>query len=260
MTLAFGLTLFSLGLGGAFVAGLLGVGGALVMIPMLLYVPPLLDVGRLSLKAVSGITMVQVVAATFSATLAHRRYEAVNPRIAWLGGGAMATASLLGALASYHVYERWLLLAFALMVTAAAILMLMADRISPPSRPLPERFSLPRVVVVCAGVGVLTGLVGAGGAFLLIPLLVTIVRLPLRVTIGTSLAIALAAAVAGVAGKAATGQVPYVSAIVVAAGALPGGHLGAYVSRRLSVRQLRLAFLLTIGAVAVRVWWDILYY
>jgi uncharacterized membrane protein YfcA len=260
MTVAFGLTLLSLGLSGAFVAGLLGIGGALVMIPLLLYVPPLLDVGRLSLKAVSGITMVQVVAATLSATIAHRRYEAVNARLAWIGGGAMAAASLLGALGSYHVYERWLLVAFALMVTGAAVLMVMADRIAPSSRPLPEQFSVVRTILVCAGVGILTGLVGAGGAFLLIPLLVTVVRLPLRVTIGTSLAIALAAAVAGVTGKALTGQIPYASALVVAAGALPGGHLGAYVSRRLSVDQLRLAFLVVIGVVAARVWWDVLYY
>jgi uncharacterized membrane protein YfcA len=260
MTLGFGLTLLSLGMGGAFVAGLIGVGGALVMIPLLLYVPPFLDVGRLSLKAVSGITMVQVVAATLSATIAHRRYEAVNGRIAWIGGTAMAGASLLGALASYRVYERWLLVAFALMVTGAAVLMVTADRIAPPSRPLPVQFSAARTVLVCAGVGVLTGLVGAGGAFLLIPLLITVVRLPLRVTIGTSLAIALAAAVAGAVGKGLTGQIPYASALIVAAGALPGGHLGAWASRRLSVGQLRLAFLLTIGAVAVRVWWDLLHY
>jgi uncharacterized membrane protein YfcA len=260
VTLGFGLTLLSLGAGGAFVAGLLGIGGALVMIPLLLYVPPLLDVGKLSMKAVSGITMVQVVAATLSATIAHHRHEAVNGRIAWIGGTAMAGASLLGALGSYHVYERWLLTAFALMVTGAAILMLTADRIAPPSRPLPAQFSAARTVLVCVGVGCLTGLVGAGGAFLLIPLLITVVRLPLRVTIGTSLAIALAAAVAGVVGKGVTGQIPVAPALVVAVGALPGGHLGAWVSRRLTVRQLRLAFLLTIGAVALRVWWDVLWY
>ena len=47
MTLAFTLTLLALGFFGAFVAGLLGVGGAIVMIPLLLYAPPLLEVGAL---------------------------------------------------------------------------------------------------------------------------------------------------------------------------------------------------------------------
>lgn len=260
MTLAFAVTLLLLGLSGAFVAGLLGIGGAMVMIPLLLYVPPALDVGRLSMKAVGGITMVQVVAATLTATLAHYRYQAVNRQIAWVGGASMGLASLVGAMGSYYVYERWLLVCFAIMVSAAGVLMLAADRLSPASRPVPEKFSVQRTALVCAGVGVLTGMVGAGGAFLLVPLLFTVVKLPLRVTIGTSLAIAAAAAVAGVIGKAATGQIPYASALIVAAGALPGGHLGAAVSRRLSTAQLRLAFTVVIGAVAARVWWNVLYY
>lgn len=260
MTLGLGLTLLVLGMGGAFVAGLLGIGGAMVMIPLLLYVPPVLNVGTLSMKAIGGITMVQVVAATVSATIAHHRHEQVNSRVAWMGGTSMAASSLLGAVVSYYIHERWILVAFALMVSAAAVLMLVADRISPPSRPLPAKFSLQRTVLVCVGVGFLTGLVGAGGAFLLVPLLLTVVRLPLRVTIGTSLAIAAAAAVAGTAGKAATGQIPYAAALIVAAGALPGGHLGAAVSRRLTNQQLRVAFALIVAVVATRVWWHVLSY
>jgi len=57
VTVAFALTLLTLGFVGAFVAGLLGVGGAIVMIPLLLYAPPLLEVGTLDVKAVAGVTM-----------------------------------------------------------------------------------------------------------------------------------------------------------------------------------------------------------
>ena len=63
MTFEFLATLAVLGLTGAFVAGLLGVGGAIVMIPLLLYGPPLLGVGALDLRAVTGVTMAQVFAA-----------------------------------------------------------------------------------------------------------------------------------------------------------------------------------------------------
>src|SRR6266508_775444 len=71
MTLAFALTLILLGLVGAFVAGLLGVGGAIVMIPLLLYVPTLLGVGQLDAKAVAGVTMAQVLVAAISVMIAH---------------------------------------------------------------------------------------------------------------------------------------------------------------------------------------------
>ena len=260
MTLAFAATLVGLGLGGAFVSGLLGVGGAIVMIPLLLYVPPLLDVGRLSMKAVAGVTMVQVLVAATSGMIAHRRHQAVNAELAWVGGVAMASGSLLGALGSYYVDDRWLLLVFALMVTAAGALMLVPiDALAPPP-PVgdPQRFSGRRTVAVCAGVGLGAGLVGAGGAFLLVPLLLVVVGVPIRVTIGSSLAITAVASLTGVVGKLATGQIPYESALIVALGAVPGAQLGAAVSRRLSGDRLKLALGLIIVVTAVRVWWDVL--
>ncbi|HEX9125912.1 MAG TPA: sulfite exporter TauE/SafE family protein, partial [Methylomirabilota bacterium] len=64
MTVPFILTLAALGFAGAFASGLVGVGGAIVMIPLLLYVPPLLGVGSLDIKTVAGVTMAQVLAAS----------------------------------------------------------------------------------------------------------------------------------------------------------------------------------------------------
>jgi len=262
MTLAFAATLMGLGLGGAFVAGLLGVGGAIIMIPLLLYVPPLVDVGKLSVKAVAGVTMVQVLVAATSGMLAHRRHRAVNAELAWVGGVAMASGSLVGALGSYYVYDRWLLLIFALMVTAAGALMIVPVEAAAPSLPIgePRRFSRPLTATVCGSVGVGAGLVGAGGAFLLVPLLLAVVGVPIRVTIGSSLAITALSSSMGVVGKLVTDQIPYESALVVAIGAVPGAQLGAALSRRLSGSQLRLALGLIIVVIAVRVWWDVLTY
>ena len=97
MTLALAITLFVLGTAGAFVAGLLGVGGAIVMIPLLLYVPPLLGVGALDMRSVTGVTIVQVFVAALSGMIAHRRGRAVHLRLAWIGGTAMAIGMLTGA-------------------------------------------------------------------------------------------------------------------------------------------------------------------
>jgi uncharacterized membrane protein YfcA len=261
VTAAFALTLFALGVTGSFVAGLLGVGGAIVMIPLLLYVPPLLGVGKLSVKAVAGITMVQVLVAAMSGMLAHRRYQAIDAELASVGGTFMAIGSLAGAIGSYYVYERWMLMIFACMVTAAGLVMLAPARLFGPDRVLDTvRFSRVRTALVTGAVGVTAGLVGAGGAFLLVPLLLVVVGVPIRVTIGSSLAITAISATAGVVGKLATDQVPYLSALIVALGAVPGAQLGAAVSRRLSVWQLKLALGLTIGLIAVRVWWDVFTY
>jgi uncharacterized membrane protein YfcA len=114
-----------------------------------------------------------------------------------------------------------------------------------------------RAVVVCAAVGVFAGLVGAGGAFLLVPLLIAVVGVPIRVTIGSSLAITAMSAATGFIGKLVTGQIPWGPAVFVALGAMPGAQLGALVSRRLSGEWLRRALFLVVLLTALRVWWDL---
>jgi uncharacterized membrane protein YfcA len=119
-------------------------------------------------------------------------------------------------------------------------------------------FSTSRAIAVASGVGLCAGLVGAGGAFLLVPLLLYVVGVPLRVTIGTSLAITAFASISGVAGKLATGQVPLVPALAVVAGALPGAQIGSHFSAKLPGRWLKIALAAVVVVSALRVWWDLL--
>jgi uncharacterized protein len=253
------LTLFVLGFCGAIVAGMLGVGGAIVMIPMLLYVPPLLGVGAIDMKIVAGITMVQVFVAAVSGMIAHRRSRAVHARLAILGGPAMAIGTLSGALASSLVSDLVLLVVFAIMATVAAILMFLPlETAGQPMFAEQVTFDPPRAIAVCLTVGVAAGLVGAGGAFLLVPLLLFVVGIPIRVTIGSSLAITAVASLAGVIGKVVTGQVLLVPAAAVALGALPGAQVGAYLSRRFSGARLKQGLALIVVLSALRVWLDVL--
>jgi uncharacterized protein len=248
-----------LGAIGAFISGLLGVGGAIVMIPLLLYIPPVLGVGMLDMRSVAAITMVQVFIASVSGMIAHGRQRAVNRRLAVVGGAAMGAGSLAGALASRYVPQRWLLIVFAVMVTVAFLLMFLPEPVPDVSEPAVAKEYRASLTAATAGVvGVAAGFVGAGGAFLLVPLLLVVVGVPIRVTIGSSLAITAVAATAGVIGKAVTEQIPLPPAVMVAAGALPGAQLGAASSRRLSGVALRRALLAVIVATGARVWWNLL--
>jgi uncharacterized protein len=259
MSLAFTLTLVGLGFAGAVVAGMLGVGGAIVMIPLLLYVPPLLGAGVLDMRNVAGVTMVQVFVAAVSGMIAHRRHRAVNLRLAWIGGTAMALGTLSGAVASSLLPDVTLLAVFALMATAAAALMFLPlETAGQPVFAEHVTFDPMRAAAVCAMVGVAAGLVGAGGAFLLVPMLLFVVGIPIRVTIGSSLAITALASLAGVAGKLVTGQILFGPAIAVALGAMPGAQLGGTLSRRLSGARLKLILGIVIVVSATRVWWDLI--
>src|SRR5438128_4017667 len=229
------------------------------MIPLLLYVPSFLGVGMLDMKSVAGITMVQVFVAAVSGVIAHRRGRAVHGPLVWIGGFSMAAGSLAGALASKYTSQHFLLLVFALMATAATGLV--AVRMESLELPIfadHVRFSRRRAALVSLGVGLGAGLVGAGGAFLLVPLLVVLVGVPLRVTIGSSLGITALAAAAGLGGKVITWQVPWPLALAVAAGAVPGAQLGARVSRRLPTRWLKATLFVIVAATTIGTWWDLL--
>jgi uncharacterized membrane protein YfcA len=251
--------LLGLSLGGAFVSGLVGVGGAIVMVPLLLFGPPLLGVGRLDVKTVAAVTMVQVFVAALSGVIAHRRRRAVKTDLAVVGGAAMAAGSLAGAVASVYASDHALLLTFGLMtLVALALMFIPVETVGQPIFAELVEYSRGRAVVVCLTVGLMAGFVGAGGAFLLVPLLLVFVRIPIRITIGSSLAITAVAATAGVVGKAATGQVPLEPTVAAVLGAVPGAQLGALVSRHLSGLALRRVLFVVILGSAVRVWWDLL--
>jgi uncharacterized membrane protein YfcA len=106
-------------------------------------------------------------------------------------------------------------------------------------------------------VGLLVGLVGAGGGFLLVPLMIYLLHVPVRVAVGSSLAIVALSGIAGAIGKAVTGQVDWFYALALVTGALPGAQFGAMSSRRVPAGLLaRLLGALT-ALVAIKMFWDL---
>jgi hypothetical protein len=144
------------------------------------------------------------------------------------------------------------------MAIVASVLMLVLRNRMPPEIDAAPTFSRPLAFGLGAGVGLLAGMVGAGGAFILIPGLLYLVRIPLRLTIGTSLWIVVASSIAGLVGKAVTGQIDWPLALALLAGALPAGRLGAIVSRRTHPTRLATVLGLMIALVALRMWADVL--
>ena len=111
--------LFVLGLIGGTLSGLLGIGGGLVIVPLLLYVPQFLGV-HLDIRAATAVAVVQVTAATLSGTIAHRRRGAVHGRLAITMSVASASGALVGGVVSAYVPAELLLLTTACLATLAA--------------------------------------------------------------------------------------------------------------------------------------------
>ena len=250
--------LIGIGFFAAFMSGLLGVGGAVLLIPLLLYLPPLLGLAAIGIKTVTGITIVQVTGGALSGGLAHLNDRRVDRPLFLVVGLSMAVTSFLGALLSARVPGTVLEAVFASMALVAAALMLVLRNRTPPEIAGAPTFNRPLAFLVGSGVGFLAGMVGAGGAFILIPVLLYVIRIPLRVTIGTSLWIVVASSISGLVGKAVTGQVDWSLAFALLGGALPAGLFGAMLSRRTHPARLAIVLGLMIALVAVRMWIDVL--
>lgn len=258
MTVSLAITLVALGLAGGLFSGWLGIGGGIIMAPLLLYVPSLLGVGDLDMKDVAGLTVVQSLFATGSGVLVHRHFRFVSrPLVLWAGISVSITA-FTGALLSGHVSSDLLLGIFAAMAIVAAALMFIPKR-EPEREPLAEEVSFNRglTAAIFLFLGFVGGLVGQTGAFIIIPVMLYVLRIPTRTTIGSSLGVVFLAGIAGTAGKALGGQIDYAMAVPLVAGALVGAQAGGYLSQATGRSALRHILALLILAAAVRIIWDL---
>ena len=246
------INLFVLGMAGGCFSGLLGIGGGIIMLPLLITVPQLAGF-PIGLRPAVGITMLQSLTGSMSGILIHRKYRALDLSLALAVGGSAAVGSLGGAVSSRMVSERLIAILFALMAVTSLLLLLLPEPSGPEIEKSPRRTRYPAAALLGGGVGFLAGIIGQGGAFIILPLLIHAFKVPVRTAIGTTATVAFLSALAGFLGKWGTGQVPLLWGIAVSFGALLGGQVGGMLSHRLSTITLRRILFVVVAISAVRI-------
>jgi uncharacterized membrane protein YfcA len=230
--------------------GLIGGGGSILTVPVLVYlfnIEPALAtayslfiVGTTSLvggirsafdKLVDFRTAIVFAIPSFIAVFLTRRYvlDAIPDHLLNIG-----TFELTKNVA--------IMIFFAVIMVVAAISMI-RNRSSETAESSVVHYNYPMIVIEGLVVGVLTGIVGAGGGFLIIPALVLFARLPMKKAVGTSLIIIAAKSLIGFLGDVGSGQViDYKFLMTISAVAIAGIFLGIYLSRFVSSARLKAAF------------------
>ena len=251
--------LLALGVVTGFLAGLLGVGGGMMMVPFLTLILSGLGIEPgLAVKMAIATSMSTILFTSLSSVRAHHRLGAVR----WDLLRGMAPGIVAGGLASgagaFTVFKgRGLALFFAAFVGYSAIQM-MRDLKPTPSRQMPGPVGQS---AVGGGIGFLSGLVGAGGAFMSVPFM-TWCNVPIRQAVGTSAALGFPIALASTIGYLVSGwRLPaplpgavgylYLPALgLIALASVTMAPVGARTAQRADVRKLKRLFALLLFGLA----------
>lgn len=215
--------------------GLLGGGGSILTVPLLVYVA---DVPA---KQAIAMSLFVVGATALAGVLPHARAGRVRWRTGLpFGAAGMAGAYGGGRLAAF-IPAGTLLAVFAVMMAVTAAAMLRRRRPAPRADDRARR-PVVRILVEGVSVGLVTGLVGAGGGFLVVPALVLLGGLSMPAAVGTSLLVIAMKSFAGLAGYLHGVQVDWRLTLAVTGAAVLGGVPGSRLAGRVDPARLRRAF------------------
>ncbi|MCK6432696.1 MAG: sulfite exporter TauE/SafE family protein [Burkholderiaceae bacterium] len=251
MTLLIIAELLALGLVAGFLAGLLGIGGGMLLVPFLTIILSQLGVAAgLAVKMAIATSMATILFTSLSSVRAHHAHGAVRwPLVRGMAPGIVAGGLAAGAGVFALVKGQALALVFSLFVGFSATQMLL-DRRPTPSRQMP---GLAGQAAVGGGIGFLSGLVGAGGGFISVPFMAWC-NVPIHQAVATSAALGFPIALANTAGYIIggwgyAGTPPgsfgflYLPALVVIASAsMLMAPRGARTAHAMNVRQLKRVF------------------
>ncbi|MGE7766945.1 sulfite exporter TauE/SafE family protein [Peribacillus sp. NPDC096540] len=258
MDITFIITIFLIGFIGSYISGMLGIGGSIIKYPMLLYIPPLFGLAAFSAHEVSGISAVQVLFASMGGVWAYRKGGYLNKTLIIYMGVSVLIGSVIGSFGSQSMSEDGINIVYGLLALIAAVMMFIPKK-GIDDVPLDQvTFNKWLAATLALIVGLGSGIVGAAGGFLLVPIMLVVLKVPTRVTIASSLAITFISSIGATVGKVSTGQVDFYPALIMVIASLIASPLGAMAGKKMNTKILQVILALLILATAVKIWMGIL--
>ena len=227
--------------------GLLGGGGSILTVPIFVYI---LGFGA---KQAIAMTLPVVGVTSLVGAASHWRAGNVDLRIAALFGVVAMAGAYGGARLAHYLSGEVQLAILGIVMLGAAVSMFRGRREADDDA---ARAPLALILATGVAVGALTGVIGIGGGFLVVPALVLMARAPMKQAVGTSLLVIAMNSAAGFAGYVGTVTIPWgflaLFTGVAIVGILAGTRLVQYVSQR----QLRRGFAFFLIAMAVLVLYE----
>lgn len=246
-------------------SGLLGVGGGTIMVPMYR-----LAFG-MSALASTATSLFTIIPTSISGIITHVRNKSCVPKLGIAMGLGGACTSPLGVWLASQSPSWAIMVAAAIVIAYSSFTMLRKAMKAPkgnqeltasiesdgrqapaiPTKPTISKRQLVEGFAIGLVTGVASGYVGLGGGFLMVPLMVSWIGLPMKLSSGTSLIGIVLLAIPGAIEQGLLGNIDYLVGIATAVGTVPGAFIGARLITRVPERTLRILFSIFLGIGAI---------
>ena len=243
--------LFLLGcsFGASFFSALVGIGGAVLIIPIVLIFQKSVGL-NLGMHQITGLTTLFVFVAGVMGFWNHGRHYKIEKRLIVITGICASAGAFLGGWVQFYIPHQVILITFLALLFLIATLMLWP--IKSELAEMPD-FPLPTTIIGCVIGGFLAGMVGIGGGTILVPFMIVFLKIPTRKAITTGLALVALAGFFGLIGRLTYFHIiPWMLGIPLVVGIFPGSWLGTQVNRHAPTPILRKVFAVIILILAVQ--------
>ncbi|HAR6842987.1 TPA: sulfite exporter TauE/SafE family protein [Staphylococcus aureus] len=236
-----------IGILGGFISGLVGIGGAIVIYPALLLLPPLFGLPTYSAYIASGLTSSQVFFSTLNGSLKAYKNKNFSRTLILNMGSGMVIGSILGALLATVFNSQFVNVIYIIIALLALILMFI--KVAPSTSHI--KFNRLLLITIGGIIGLVSGIVGAGGAFIIIPVLLVIFKLPMNTVVTNSIVIAFISSVGAFIIKLLQGYIPVNSAIPLILGSILFTPLGMKIGQKIPdyIQKMIVSILIVIAII-----------
>lgn len=226
-----------IGLISGFLSGMFGIGGGMIVTPLLILIYPMLTNQNLSIIAITGLSSAQGFFSSAVSFFFHRKTSPINKKLILTFAIPMATSNLIASYLSPNVDAKYILFIFGLLGFASLFITFFIKK--PPV--FFNKYSKTLIPLIGLVIGILCGIIGQGGGFIYLPILIYLFGLDIKSAIATSAAIGIIAAMGALFGRINTISIflNYLPYLII--GIFIGSYFGSKISKSFSPENLKIS-------------------
>ncbi|WP_088071418.1 sulfite exporter TauE/SafE family protein [Gottfriedia luciferensis] len=264
------LILVSIGLAAGTFGSLVGLGGGIIIVPMLLNIDRFLDAfSTVPIHVAVGTSLITIVFSSLSSTLTYHKQKRIDYRSGILFLIGSVPGSLLGTYINTLLDTERFTLIFGIFLFCISIFLFVSSKLNKKPKAVHKgiirtftndegeactySYSLPLAILLSICVGFISGLFGIGGGILLVPMMAFLFGFPPQLAVATSMFVVMFTTLGSSISYIALGEVNFYYILLLIPGAWFGGKIGAYINQKLKTETIALILRLVVLLYSIKI-------